>query len=100
MYFVVKVLVFAVDSLIVPILDSIITIYASFWADTDPIGRAYFLGVSIRQVGAFVLTVLSVVGIIGGAEHHMRNFNTPSSWHLMILTYTILLTLFLFTIFF
>lgn len=87
-------------SLILPILDTIISIYAAFWADTDPIGRAYFLGVSIRQVSAFVLAVLAVVGIIGGAEHHTRNFNTPSSWHLMIITYTILLTLFLFTVFF
>ena len=86
--------------LIAPILDSIITIYAAFWADPDPIGRAFFLGVSIRQVSVFVLAVLSVVGIIGGAEYHMRNFNTPSSWHLMILTYTILLTLYLFTVFF
>ncbi len=86
--------------LLAPVLDSIITIYAAFWADPDPIGNAYYLGVSIRQVGVMVLAVLFVIGIIGGAEHHLKHFNTPSSWHLMILTYTILLTSYLFTILF
>lgn len=87
-------------SLMAPILDSITRIYAAFWADPDPIGQAYFLGVSIRQVGVFILATLYLIGIIGGAEHHTRNFNTPSSWHVMFLTYAILLTLFIFTIFF
>lgn len=85
-------------ALIAPILDSITRIYAAFWADPDPIGKAYFLGVSIRHVSVFVLAFLFMIGIIGGAEHHSRNFNTQSSWHVMFLTYAILLTLFIFTI--
>ncbi|MFW5714095.1 MAG: hypothetical protein ACOCYU_05435 [Brevefilum sp.] len=86
--------------LIIPILDSIITIYAAFWADTDPLSQAYFLGASIRQGGVLILAVLFVIGVIGGAEHHVQNFNTPKSWHFMFLTYAVELSLFLFTIFF
>lgn len=86
--------------LILPILDSLITIYAAFWADPNPIGHAYFLGASIRQGGVLVLAVLFVIGVIGGAEHHVQNFNTPESWHFMFLTYAVELSLFLFTIFF
>ena len=86
--------------LIIPILDSIITIYAAFWADPNPIGQAYFLGASIRQGGVWVLAVLFVIGVIGGAEHHVQNFNTPESWHFMSLTYAVELSLLLFTIFF
>jgi hypothetical protein len=86
--------------LFIPILESIVRIYAAFWADTDPIGQAFSLGVSLRNVAMFVLAILYVIGIIGGAEHHSRNFNTPTSWHVMFLTYSILLTMFLFTLFF
>jgi len=86
--------------LIIPILDSIITIYAAFWADPNPIGQAYYLGASIRQGGVLILAVLFVIGIIGGAEHHVQKFNTPKSWHFMFLTYAIELSLLLFTIFF
>jgi len=86
--------------LIIPILDSIITIYAAFWADPNPIGQAYFLGASIRQGGVLVLAVLFVIGIIGGAEHHAQNFNTPKSWHFMFLTFAVELSMLLFTIFF
>jgi len=83
--------------LIIPILDSIIRIYAAFWADPNPIGQAYFLGASIRQVGVLLLAMLFVVGVIGGAELHARKFNTPSSWQFMFLTYAVELTLFIFT---
>lgn len=86
--------------LLFPILDSIIRIYAGFWADPNPVGQAYFIGVSIRNAGVFILAVFYVIWIIGGAEHHSNNFNTPTSWHFMFLTYAILLTVFLFTIFF
>jgi len=86
--------------LFLPVLDSIIRIYAAFWGDTDPIGQAFFIGVSLRNAAMFVLAILYVIGIIGGAEHHSRNFNTPTSWHVMFLTYAILLTIFLFTLFF
>lgn len=86
--------------LIIPILDSVITLYAAFWADPNPIGQAYFLGASIRQGGVLILAVLFVIGIIGGAEHHAKNFNTPKSWHFMFLTYAVELCLFLFTILF
>lgn len=86
--------------LFIPILESITRIYAAFWADTDPVGQAFFLGVSIRNVAMFILAILYVIGIIGGAEHHSRNFNTPSSWHVLFLTYGILLTTFLFTLYF
>lgn len=86
--------------LIIPILDSVITIYAAFWADPNPLGQAYFLGASIRQGGVLILAVLFVIGVIGGAEHHVQNFNTPKSWHFMFLTYAIELSLFLFTKFF
>lgn len=83
--------------LIMPILDTIITIYAAFWADPTPLGQAYYLGVNIRQGGGFMLAVLFVIGVIGGAEYHFRNFDKPSSWHIMFLTYAIELALFLFT---
>ena len=86
--------------LIIPTLDSIITIYASFWADPNPIGQAYYLGASIRQIGVLIVAMLFVAGIIGGAEHHARNFNTPSSWQFMFMTFAIELTLFLFTLLF
>lgn len=86
--------------LIIPILDSMITIYAAFWADPNPIGQAYFLGASIRQGGVLILAMLFVIGVIGGAEHHAKNFNTPKSWHFMFMTYAIELSLLLFTIFF
>jgi len=86
--------------LIIPILDSVITIYAAFWADPNPIGQAYFLGASIRQGGVLILAILFVIGVIGGAEHHVQNFNTPKSWHFMFLTYSVELSLLLFTIFF
>ena len=86
--------------LIIPILDSVITIYAAFWADPNPIGQAYYLGASIRQGGVLILAVLFVIGVIGGAEHHVQNFNTPKSWHFMFLTYAVELSLLLFTIFF
>mgnify|MGYP001102842743 FL=1 len=86
--------------LIIPILDSIITVYAAFWADPNPIGQAYYLGASIRQGGVLILAVLFVIGVIGGAEHHVQNFNTPKSWHFMFLTYAIELSLWLFTVFF
>ena len=86
--------------LIIPILDSIITIYAAFWADPNPIGQAYYLGASIRQGGVLILAVLFVIGVIGGAEHHAQNFNTPKSWHFMFLTYAVEISLLLFTIFF
>jgi hypothetical protein len=86
--------------LILPILDSIITIYATFWADPNPIGQAYYLGASIRQLGVLTLAFLFVVGVVGGAEHHARNFNTPASWHFMFITYAVELSLFLFTLFF
>jgi hypothetical protein len=86
--------------LIIPILDSLITIYAAFWADPNPIGQAYFLGASIRQGGVLILSILFVIGVIGGAEHHAQNFNTPQSWHFMFLTYAVELSLLLFTIFF
>lgn len=86
--------------LIIPILDSIIRIYAAFWADPNPIGQAYFLGASIRQMGVLILAILFVIGVIGGAEHHARNFNTPSSWQFMFITYAVELTLFLFTLLF
>jgi hypothetical protein len=83
--------------LIIPILDSIVTIYAAFWADPNPIGQAYFLGASIRQMGVLLLAALFVVGIIGGAELHARHFNTPTSWQFMFKTYAVELALFLFT---
>lgn len=83
--------------LIIPILDTIITIYAAFWADPAPLGQAYFLGTTIRQGGVLVLAILFVIGIIGGAEYHVRNFNTPASWHFMFMTYTVELTLYLST---
>jgi len=86
--------------LIIPILDSIIGIYAAFWADPNPIGQAYYLGASIRQIGVLVLALLFVVAVIGGAEHHARNFNTPTSWQFMFLTYAAELSLFLFTLLF
>ncbi|MEA3327785.1 MAG: hypothetical protein U9R53_10865 [Chloroflexota bacterium] len=86
--------------LIIPILDSITLIYAAFWADPNPIGQAYYLGVSIRQMGVLILSMLFVIGIIGGAEIQARNFNKPSSWHFMFITYAVELTLFLFTMFF
>ena len=86
--------------LIIPILDSITLIYAAFWADPNPIGQAYYLGVSIRQISVLILSMLIVVGIIGGAEIQARNFNKPSSWHFVFITYAIELTLFLFTLFF
>ena len=86
--------------LIIPILDSIITIYAAFWADPNPIGQAYYLGASIRQMGVLFLAILFVIGIIGGAEHHARYFNTPTSWQFMFKTYAVELTLFLFTLLF
>lgn len=86
--------------LILPILDTIITIYAAFWADTDFLGQAYYLGVTIRQFGAMFLGVVLVIGIIGSGEYHTKHFNTPKSWHLMFITYALLLTLFLFTLFF
>ena len=86
--------------LIIPILDSIITIYAAFWADPNPIGQAYFLGASIRQGGVLILAILFVIGVIGGAEHHVQNFNTPKSWHFMFLTYAVEISLILFTVFF
>lgn len=86
--------------LMFPILDSITRIYAAFWADPSPIGQAFFLGVSIRNVSVFFLAVLLLIGSIGGAEHHFRNINTPTSWHVMFITYSILLTAFLFTIYF
>ncbi len=86
--------------LMFPILNSITRIYAGFWADPSPIGQAFFLGVSIRNVSVIVLAILLLIGSIGGAEHHFRNINTPTSWHVMFITYAILLTAFLFTIFF
>lgn len=86
--------------LFLPVADSITRIYAAFWGDTDPIGQALFLGFSLRNAAMFALAVLYVIGIIGGAEHHSRNFNTPSSWQLFFLTYGILLTIFLFTRYF
>lgn len=86
--------------LILPILDSIIMIYAAFWADPSPFGDAYFLGTTIRQVGVFVLAILFVIGVIGGAENLVRNFNKPTSWHFLFLIYAVELTLFLFTLFF
>lgn len=86
--------------LIIPTLESITRIYAAFWADPDPIGQAYFIGVSIRQAGVFILAFISLILIIGGAEHHSRNFNTPSSWRLMFLNYGILVTIYLFAVFF
>lgn len=84
--------------LIIPILDSITRIYAAFWADPSPIGQAFFLGVSIRNITLFILAILLLIGTIGGAEHHFRNMNTPTSWHVMFITYIILLTAFLLTI--
>jgi hypothetical protein len=89
-----------VFSLMLPILDSITRIYAAFWADPDPIGQAYFLGTSIRRIGAFILAIGALIGIIGGAEFHFKYFNTPNSWRLFFLTYAVLFTLFLFTRFF
>lgn len=86
--------------LILPILDSLITIYAAFWADPNPIGQAYFLGASIRQGGVLILAILFVIGVIGGAEHLAQNFNTPKSWHFMFMTFAVELSLLLFTIFF
>jgi len=86
--------------LILPVLDSLITIYAAFWADPNPIGQAFYLGVSIRQAGVLVLAVLFVIVAIGGAEYHFQNFNTPKSWHFMFMTYAIEFNLFLLTIFF
>ena len=87
-------------SLMLPILDSVTKIYAAFWADPDPIGQAFFMGVSIRRVGVFVLAIGLLIGIIGGAEYHFKHFNTHNSWRLFFLTYAILLTLFIFTRFF
>lgn len=86
--------------LIIPILDSMITIYAAFWADTDLFGQAYFMATTLRQISVLILAILFVIGIIGGAEHHARNFNTPASWHFLFITYAVELTLFLFTLFF
>jgi len=86
--------------LIIPILNSITRIYAAFWADPSPIGQAFFLGVSIRNIALFILAIFFLIGSIGGAEHHFRNINTPTSWHVMFITYSILLTAFLFTVFF
>jgi len=86
--------------IILPVLDSILLIYAAFWADPTPFGQAYYLGTTIRQISVMVLAVIFTAGIIGGGELHARNLNTPLSWHFMFLTYAVLLTLFLFTIFF
>ena len=86
--------------LILPILDSVITIYAAFWADPNPVGQAFFLGTTIRNVGVMILAVLFVIAVIGGAEYHTRHFNTPKSWHFMFLTCATELCFFLFTVFF
>jgi len=86
--------------LIIPILNSITRIYAAFFADPSPIGLAFFLGVSIRNIALFILAILLLIGSIGGAEHHFRNINTPTSWHVMFVTYIILFTAILFTIHF
>jgi len=84
--------------LILPVLDSFITIYAAFWADTNIGGSAYYLGTTIRQIGVMVLVIFFVIGIIGGIEHYTHHFNSPSSWEFMFITFAIELTLLLFSV--
>lgn len=86
--------------LMLPILNSITRIYTAFWGDSVLMGQAFFLGVSIRNVGLFVLAILLLIGSIGGAEYHFRNINTPKSWHMMFKIYTYILIAYLFSVFF
>jgi len=86
--------------LIIPVLDSVITIYVAFLTNANPISQASFLGMSIWQFGVLFLAILYVIGIIGGAEHCTRNFNTPAAWQFMFSLFTVEFTLYLFTILF
>lgn len=86
--------------LIVPVLNSVLTIYAAFLTTANPISPAAFLGMSIWQFGVLFLSILYVIGIIGGAEHATRNFNTPAAWQFMFSIFTVEITLYFFTILF
>ena len=86
--------------LIIPVLNSVLRIYIAFLITANPISPASFLGMSIWQFGVLFLSILYVIGIIGGAENCTRNFNTPAAWQFMFSLFTVEFTLYLFTILF
>lgn len=74
--------------LIIPAtIDAVTDIYAAFVADYGEGGRSYWGAVAIRQLLVLPLAVVAVAVVIGGAEYHMRNFDTRKSW--LIFTYTL-----------
>lgn len=67
-------------------LDVVTRIYAAFWGGGAPLDSAYWGIVFVRQMLTIPLAVFAVVVIIGGAEIHLRNFNTERSWALLCRT--------------
>jgi hypothetical protein len=63
-------------------LDVISSIFAAFWGAATPLGGSYWSIVFIRQILLIPLAILSVAIVIGGAEYHVRAFNTERSWAL------------------
>ncbi len=64
-------------------LDAVTRIFAAFWGDGGVFGRDYWNIVMIRQLLTAVMAVLAVAIIVGGAEYHVRAFNTERSWKLL-----------------
>jgi hypothetical protein len=67
-------------------LDAVTSVYAAFWGEESPLGRAYWSAVFIRQMLTIPLAMFAVAVIIGGAEFHFRNLDTKRSWRLLAYT--------------
>ncbi|MEA3307981.1 MAG: hypothetical protein U9Q70_00530 [Chloroflexota bacterium] len=70
-------------------VDLALNIYLPFWGDYVNYGSSYRGSLFIRQFLVVPLATLYVAGIIGGAEYHTRNFNTPRSWRFFTITFAI-----------
>jgi len=64
-------------------LDAVTRIFAAFWGDGSVLGRDYWNIVMIRQLLTAVMAILAVAITVGGAEYHVRAFNTERSWRLL-----------------
>jgi hypothetical protein len=84
--------------LILPVIDSILRIFAALWWDYGYFGEAYSGGVVTRQFFALALAILYIIMVVGGAEYHSRHFNESGSWKFIARSIAGLITLYLFSV--
>lgn len=81
------------------LLNTLMRVYAAFWAGDGFYSRATQTAIGLRQLLLLPLGILGVVITIGGAEYHREHFNTRASWRMFARTFAVQLGLLLLSVF-